>query len=365
MKKNRFKLALSTLAIGVLVLVMGVGVVEAIESVYPLAPSNPLCEGEINPIDVITLTPTFSWTFEKGGCCDYSAAYQIQVGSTSGANDMWDSKVIVPHAESTVYAGAPLTCGKTYYWRVRTWNNFNLMGPYCEEQNFAIASATIALSASPTSITANGTSTSTITAAITLGGSPAADGTTVTFTTNLGSITPSAATSGGNATTTLTSSTTPGTATVTATFSTFCFISKTTTVAFVSSPPPPPTPTPTPPTPTPTPSPTPPTPPTPEAVCDFNNLLVYPNPFKPNDGNGDTGCWCSGITFGNLTACDAKIRIYTLNGELVKETTVSDVSCWNWDARNEDGEKAASGIYLYLVTNSSGDKKTGKIVIIK
>ena len=99
------------------------------------------------------------------------------------------------------------------------------------------------------------------------------------------------------------------------------------------------------------------------SVSDLNNLLVYPNPFKPNDGNVDTGCWCSGITFGNLTS-DAKISIYTLNGELVKEMNNPGMS-WNWNVCNKGGERLASGIYLYLVTNSSGEKKTGKIVIVR
>jgi uncharacterized repeat protein (TIGR01451 family) len=79
--------------------------------------------------------------------------------------------------------------------------------------------ASINLSAAPPSIAADGTTFTTITADVRdAGGNPVLDGTSVTFSTDLGTLSaPSATTTGGIAQVQLVSSTTPGTATVTGT----------------------------------------------------------------------------------------------------------------------------------------------------
>ncbi len=80
--------------------------------------------------------------------------------------------------------------------------------------NGAGVPCTLTLTANPTTIPPDGTSPSIITATVLDStGIPVPDGTTVTFSTTLGTITPSATTTGGTATATLTS-TTSGTATV-------------------------------------------------------------------------------------------------------------------------------------------------------
>ena len=89
----------------------------------------------------------------------------------------------------------------------------------------------------------------------------------------------------------------------------------------------------------------------------LENLIVYPSPFEPTRGH-------SGIVFAGLTI-DATIRIFDLNGrEILRKDTIWQIS-WVWDARNEQGEIISRGIYIYLVTNSQGEKKIGKIAVIK
>jgi len=88
----------------------------------------------------------------------------------------------------------------------------------------------------------------------------------------------------------------------------------------------------------------------------LTELIVYPNPFKYSQNNQ--------ITFDGLTT-DVKIRIFTLVGELVWEKDVTGQVKWSWDVKNKRGENLARGIYVYLVTNSSGEKKIGKIAIIR
>jgi len=89
----------------------------------------------------------------------------------------------------------------------------------------------------------------------------------------------------------------------------------------------------------------------------LEDLRVYPNPFRFSYG-------CRDITFDRLPE-DARIRIFTLSGELVVDSdNLKGLGTWIWDARNTNGQKVARGIYIYLVTDSSRGKKIGKIAVI-
>lgn len=89
---------------------------------------------------------------------------------------------------------------------------------------------------------------------------------------------------------------------------------------------------------------------------DLDNVIAYPNPFEPKAGH-------SSITFDNLTD-SARIRIYTMNGEQILDKNITTTNGKSaWDVKNNDGENAAHGIYIYLITNDKGQKKTGKLGI--
>lgn len=92
-------------------------------------------------------------------------------------------------------------------------------------------------------------------------------------------------------------------------------------------------------------------------AANLEGLIVYPNPFRPALGHTKT-------TFAALTQ-QATIRIFTLAGQLVRKQDVSWQYSWDWDVKNTDGEKLARGVYIWVVTNPAGEKKTGKIAIIK
>ena len=94
-------------------------------------------------------------------------------------------------------------------------------------------------------------------------------------------------------------------------------------------------------------------------ATNLNNVVVYPNPFKQGELiNGF-------VTFANITA-DVQIKIYTIAGELVDEINLANTTgSARWDCKNKKGESVASGVYLYVMKNSVGEKKTGKVVIIR
>ena len=102
------------------------------------------------------------------------------------------------------------------------------------------------------------------------------------------------------------------------------------------------------------------------AVGAIADVFAYPNPYKPGSGGVfDESGYGEGIVFESLPA-RSKVKIYNLAGGLVRELSDDDGDgrCL-WDARNKDGARAASGVYLFLATGPSGGKKSGRIAIIK
>jgi hypothetical protein len=119
---------------------------EAVPNNPPNAPASPLCEGVTNPTGVTDPTPEFSWTFSDPDGGDTQGAYQVLVASTSGNlasdnGDMWNSGKVSSSASEVSYAGTALADDQTYYWKVKTWDNYDAEGTYCGEQQFTTVTA--------------------------------------------------------------------------------------------------------------------------------------------------------------------------------------------------------------------------------
>lgn len=85
----------------------------------------------------------------------------------------------------------------------------------------------------------------------------------------------------------------------------------------------------------------------------LSQVFAYPVPFKP----GKHSC----ITFTNLTAY-AKIKIYTISGEKVCELEETDGDGrYRWDKSKD----ISSGVYIYVITNNQGEKRKGRVMIIR
>ena len=93
-------------------------------------------------------------------------------------------------------------------------------------------------------------------------------------------------------------------------------------------------------------------------ATDLENVVVYPNPaYKPSNKNK--------IRFKNLTT-DAKIRIYNIAGELVRQGLKSDSQgICEWDGDNDFSQPVASGIYIYYIEDGKNKPVKGKIAIIR
>jgi hypothetical protein len=95
--------------------------------------------------------------------------------------------------------------------------------------------------------------------------------------------------------------------------------------------------------------------------ANLSNIVVYPNPFKPNRAQGQDK-----ITFGGLAKGKLSFKIFSLSGRLVndweEESATGQVT---WAPAAKDGKQLASGVYLYSITENNGNKANGKIAIIK
>jgi len=89
-------------------------------------------------------------------------------------------------------------------------------------------------------------------------------------------------------------------------------------------------------------------------ATDLSQGRIFPNPLRPALGH-------SVMTFVNFPP-DARLRVYTLLGEFVREMKTDAVGMANWDVRNDSGAEVASGVY-YVHCEANGRSRTLKAVV--
>lgn len=112
---------------------------------YRAAPSNltvELIRDPENGVKILDTKPEFGWLISE-----YSktqSAYQILVSSSkdlidTNTGDVWNSGQVRTALSSNVeYAEKPLEVGKSYYWKVRIWDEENRVVDYSEAQKFTV-----------------------------------------------------------------------------------------------------------------------------------------------------------------------------------------------------------------------------------
>jgi len=98
-------------------------------------------------------------------------------------------------------------------------------------------------------------------------------------------------------------------------------------------------------------------------AADLRDAYLFPNPFKPNSPGRFQA---AGITFSHLPA-EATISVFAITGRQVAKLHKTDgtVDSYKWNVTNSDGQKLASGVYLYLITAPGGGKARGKFAVIR
>jgi hypothetical protein len=105
-------------------------------------------------------------------------------------------------------------------------------------------------------------------------------------------------------------------------------------------------------------------------ATNLERVAVVPNPFR-GSAEWDPAPGENRIHFIHLPA-NATVRVYTSNGELVRELTQNPnanlggvTGDLEWDTKNADGRKVAPGIYIYQVESPQGHAAKGHFVIIR
>lgn len=83
--------------------------------------------------------PVLHW--ETGSLIQQNIAYEIQLASSvallqNGKADYWLSGKISSRQNTAAYTGKPLQPGKTYFWKVRVWNEKNKVSSFSDASTF-------------------------------------------------------------------------------------------------------------------------------------------------------------------------------------------------------------------------------------
>lgn len=107
-------------------------------------------------------------------------------------------------------------------------------------------------------------------------------------------------------------------------------------------------------------------------VKSLDDVKVYPNPFKPNDGDPTTGreyvsgANGEGIYFHVNDAEGVEITIYSSAGELVRKISKTGNDNYiRWNVRNAKQEPVVSGVYVAVIEHAKMGRVVRKFVVIR
>ena len=108
-------------------------------SAQPQPPQNLRCEYLTNPEAVDAAPPRLSWQPVSALRGDAQTAYQILVSkeTAAAAGDVWDSgQTKSAQFVNVPFAGKTLESGKTYFWKVRSWDKAGTASPWSSIARF-------------------------------------------------------------------------------------------------------------------------------------------------------------------------------------------------------------------------------------
>lgn len=98
----------------------------------------------------------------------------------------------------------------------------------------------------------------------------------------------------------------------------------------------------------------------PEAALE--NLVIYPNPFRPAErGSVIIRNYPTETLPRGLNRC----RIYDSAGTLVRVLEENEFARFEWNGANAAGKACANGIYFVVVNDDKGNRRTGKIALLR
>ena len=110
-----------------------------------LTPHRLRCEYLANPLGIDEVAPRLSWALSSTARGQSQAKYQVLVASTTellaqDQGDVWDSGQVASAATTHIeYAGQPLVSSQKVWWKVRSWNQDGMAGPWSEPATWEMA----------------------------------------------------------------------------------------------------------------------------------------------------------------------------------------------------------------------------------
>lgn len=101
---------------------------------FNVAPNAPTLTTEPN-FDA-TATQTMNWTFSDPDVGNTQSAYQLIITKVSDGSTVLDTGKVVSSTASKSLTGSTLTNANQYQWKVRTWDQGDLVGPYSSLGSF-------------------------------------------------------------------------------------------------------------------------------------------------------------------------------------------------------------------------------------
>lgn len=83
-----------------------------------------------------TVTQTMAWTFSDPDVGNTQSAYQLFIIKVSDGSTALDTGKVVSSTASKSLTGSTLTNANQYQWKVRTWDNSDVVGPYSSLGSF-------------------------------------------------------------------------------------------------------------------------------------------------------------------------------------------------------------------------------------
>ena len=99
-----------------------------------------------------------------------------------------------------------------------------------------------------------------------------------------------------------------------------------------------------------------------KTVNTLGNVIVYPNPFKPDEHHSVT---IKNSIYDTMPKGENECKIFDISGQLITVLNENRFMEFEWDGNNQDGKKCASGVYFYLIKTEIGESAKGKIVLIR
>ena len=91
--------------------------------------------------------------------------------------------------------------------------------------------------------------------------------------------------------------------------------------------------------------------------ADLSGVRIFPNPWRSDRHQGVP------IKIDHASA-NSELRIFTLSGRWIRTISIPG-GTGAWDLNNDAGQKAASGVYMYLITDGAGHRSRGTLAVIQ